>query len=242
MNRMPASITPEQIAAARRDLGRRLAALRDAAGLTQVDLAGRVNYSRSTIGNVETGRQKIPRGSWRRFDRELRAGGALLAEHDALAALVRRHHAGLAHRGTRLRTVAAVGGAPERVNGTRHNGVPVVADVVGQVHDLLLSAAQREPGRHFTLHVDFSADDAQRARETAMALAEGLGILRMEVATYSAAVSTGGAWGDAEPVFCMADGPDGAFCANVAGHPGWHSESGTTGIRWGEADGEGTSG
>jgi len=75
----------------------------------------------------------------------------------------------------------------------------------------------------------------------AMALAEGLGILRPEVATYSAAVSAGG-WGDAEPVFCLADGADGAFCADIAGHPGWHSEAGVTGVRWGEADGEGTTG
>jgi len=82
---------------------------------------------------------------------------------------------------------------------------------VGQIHDLLLFAVQREPGRHFTLHVNFTADDPRRAREVAMALAEGSGILRPEVATYSAAVSTGGAWGDAEPVFCMAGGPEGAF-------------------------------
>jgi len=230
-----AVITPEDVVAARRDLGRRLAALRQAAGLTQVDLAGRVSYSRSTIGNAEVGRGEYSRRFWQRCDRELGADGALLAAHDEFASLVFRHE------GVRRRT-AALSSATDRVNGAHHNGVTVVADIAGQVHDLLLSAAQREPGRHFTLHVDFTADDPRRAREVAMALAEGLGILRPEVATYSAAVSTGGTWSDAEPVFCMADGPDGAFCADIAGHPGWHSESGITGMRWGEADGEGTKG
>ncbi len=129
-----------------------------------------------------------------------------------------------------------------RADGARHNGVTVVADAVGQIHDRLLSAAQREPGRQFTLHVDFAADDIGRAHEVALALAEGLGILRAEVATHSAAVSAGGVWGDAEPVFCVADGPEGAFCADVAGHPGWHAESGVNGMRWGQGDEDGTRG
>jgi hypothetical protein len=48
--------------------------------------------------------------------------------------------------------------------------------------------------------------------------------------------------GDAGPVFCVADGPDGAFCADIDGHPGRHSESGIAEMRWGEADGEGKRG
>jgi len=233
-------ITPGRLAEARWDLGRRLAALRDAAGLTQVDLAGRVHYSRSTIGNVETGRQKVPRGFWQRCDRELGADGALVAAHDEVAALVRRYGVGLVQEGARRRTAFSAGLG--RADGARHNGVTVVADAVGQIHDRLLSAAQREPGRQFTLHVDFAADDIGRAHEVALALAEGLGILRAEVATHSAAVSAGGVWGDAEPVFCVADGPEGAFCADVAGHPGWHAESGVNGMRWGQGDEDGTRG
>ncbi len=83
--------TPERIAQVRRVLGRRLAVLRDAAGLTQADLAAQVHYSRSTIGNVETGRYRMPRRFWHRCDRVLRADGVLLAVHDELAALIRRH-------------------------------------------------------------------------------------------------------------------------------------------------------
>jgi hypothetical protein len=105
----------------------------------------------------------------------------------------------------------------------------------------LRCAIHDEHDRRYTLHLDFAADDVGQAREVAVALAQGLGILRPEVAPYSAAVSARDAWRDAAPIFCMAGGPDGAFCADVAGHPGWHRESGTDGMWWGEGDGDGTS-
>ncbi|MGZ4434648.1 MAG: helix-turn-helix domain-containing protein [Trebonia sp.] len=49
---------------ARRALGTELAAHRRAAGHSQAALASLVNYSRSTIANVEVGRQHVPRRFW----------------------------------------------------------------------------------------------------------------------------------------------------------------------------------
>lgn len=86
--------TPEQLAEARRDLGRQLAAWRKAAGYTQVAFAapnGPAGYSRSAIANVETGRENMPRSFWEMCDRELGASGALLAAYDQVDELVRRH-------------------------------------------------------------------------------------------------------------------------------------------------------
>lgn len=76
---------------ARRDLGRALAALRDAAGYTQDTFAPLTGYSRSTLANVETGRQRAPRGFWIRCDSLLTAGGRLTAEHDRIEAARRDH-------------------------------------------------------------------------------------------------------------------------------------------------------
>jgi len=51
----------ETTAHARRALGAELAAYRAAAGYNQARLAQLTAYSRSTIANVETGRQRVPR-------------------------------------------------------------------------------------------------------------------------------------------------------------------------------------
>jgi hypothetical protein len=84
----------------------------------------------------------------------------------------------------------------------------------------------------YTLHLDFAATDAKAAQELAVDLAEGLGLLRPDVETYSALLTSDGRWEDPRPVFCLAAGPDGVFCADLAGHPGWHAEAGISGLRW----------
>lgn len=76
---------------ARRLLGRRLAAYRSAAGYSQHQFAPLVRYTRSTIGNVETGKQKPPRGFWELCDELLSTGGVLAASHDAIQRRERRH-------------------------------------------------------------------------------------------------------------------------------------------------------
>jgi hypothetical protein len=141
--------------------------------------------------------------------------------------------------------------APETLHG--HGEAPTAApanqtngnhraEMLSALAEQLRCAIHDDRGSRYTLHVDFAADDAVQARMLAMALAEGLGILRTEVQTYTAVISKDGRWAEAEPVFCTATGPDGAKCADVVGHPGWHSEAGVKALRWGQADGEGTNG
>ena len=64
-------IDPDAINEAKLALGRQLAAYRDAAGLKQQELAPRVHYGRSTIANVETGRQTCSGAFWERCYQEL---------------------------------------------------------------------------------------------------------------------------------------------------------------------------
>lgn len=72
-------------------LGALLAALRAAAGLTQNTLAALSFYSRSSIANIETGRQSAPRSFWMLCDEILNTGGILTAEHDRICAARREH-------------------------------------------------------------------------------------------------------------------------------------------------------
>ena len=77
----------EAVRARRRALGERLARWRSAAGLTQAALAPMTLYGRSTIANVEVGRQHVGRDFWARCDVALGADGELLSEFDAFEAL-----------------------------------------------------------------------------------------------------------------------------------------------------------
>lgn len=74
---------------ARRALGAELAAYRRAARYTQAALAKLTGYSRSTIANVETGRQNVPRDLWERADTALRTGGVLATGHDEVEVAAR---------------------------------------------------------------------------------------------------------------------------------------------------------
>lgn len=78
----------EEVRAGRCALGRQLARYRQAAGLSQHQLAPRTHYARSTVANVEVGRQNVPRDFWQRCDEVLRADGALLRGYDELEALI----------------------------------------------------------------------------------------------------------------------------------------------------------
>jgi DNA-binding XRE family transcriptional regulator len=80
------------IAEARRHLGTRLAAHRRAQGYKQQEFAPLVHYSRSTLANVETGRQSGTRSFWLRCDELLAAAGALTAAYDEIQDMVRQQH------------------------------------------------------------------------------------------------------------------------------------------------------
>jgi len=73
----------------RRDLGRRLAAARQTAGLTQRQLAEAVRYSRSTVSNAEIGHPDVARLFWTRCDRVLPSGQAFTPAFDQLKAAER---------------------------------------------------------------------------------------------------------------------------------------------------------
>jgi DNA-binding XRE family transcriptional regulator len=75
---------------ARRELGAKLAAYRRAAALSQAELASLVSYSRSTVANVETGRQHVPGDFWEKADLACHAGGALARANSDTEALVRQ--------------------------------------------------------------------------------------------------------------------------------------------------------
>ncbi|MGH3772099.1 MAG: helix-turn-helix domain-containing protein [Pseudonocardiaceae bacterium] len=75
---------PEHLAEQQRALGRYLAALREAAGLYQADLARAVPCHRTTVTHAEAGSQ-LPSGDfWETADRVVGANGALIARYDEL--------------------------------------------------------------------------------------------------------------------------------------------------------------
>ena len=80
----------EVAAAPSSTLGVELAAYRRAVGYTQAEFAELTEYSRSTIANVETGRQHVSRDFWERADRILRTGGVLAAGYDETESAARR--------------------------------------------------------------------------------------------------------------------------------------------------------
>jgi predicted kinase/transcriptional regulator with XRE-family HTH domain len=87
MTQLKASST---VTGARRTLGEQLHSLRDAAGITQQRLAQVVGYSRSTVANVEAGRQQVDRSFWERCDDALNADGLLTSGFDEVQELLRQ--------------------------------------------------------------------------------------------------------------------------------------------------------
>ena len=78
---------PEAIAGLRCALGHRLAAFRQAAGLTQGQLARSVICDRTTVAHIEKGRSRADERFWRAADHVCHAAGALLtAFHELQAA------------------------------------------------------------------------------------------------------------------------------------------------------------
>ena len=82
-------------ATTRRDLGRRLAGTRKAAGFTQQQLGAATGYSRSTVSNAEIGHPDVARVFWARCDRVLATGRPFTLAFDQVKAAERRQAAGL---------------------------------------------------------------------------------------------------------------------------------------------------
>ena len=81
--------------ATRRELGRRLAGARKAAGYTQQQLAAAAGYSRSTVSNAEIGHPDVARVFWARCEKALKSGRAFTLAFDQIRAAERREAAGL---------------------------------------------------------------------------------------------------------------------------------------------------
>ncbi len=75
---------PEHLAEQQRTLGRYLAALRDAAGLYQADIARAVPCHRTTVTHAEAGSQLPASDFWETADRLVGANSALIARYDKL--------------------------------------------------------------------------------------------------------------------------------------------------------------
>lgn len=78
---------PQTAAVMVRELGRQLAALRRAAGLTQHQLAALTSFSRITLSLAEIGRESHARQFWEACDKALDTGGALTAGFDQVTAV-----------------------------------------------------------------------------------------------------------------------------------------------------------
>lgn len=145
----------EHIQAAWQALGHRLAELRQARGLTQQRFAGMIYASRSSVANVETGRQKVSRQFWVDCDKALSAGGDLTARYDEIREQVARDHGLAADRAGRLAGQAvpvgplAAGGGDE----------PVVIGLADEALDLAAWAEQTNVG---DMTIDTLADATQR--------------------------------------------------------------------------------
>src|SRR6266571_7837142 len=89
-----------------------LAAFRRTAGYSQAELAALIDYSRSTIANVETGRQHVPPGFWKRADTALHADGALTESNDQVEAASQREREAAARAAREARETLAGHGRP----------------------------------------------------------------------------------------------------------------------------------
>jgi transcriptional regulator with XRE-family HTH domain len=104
----------DELASAWHALGRLLAASRRAAGLSQESLAALAGYTRSTVANVETGRQHGARDFWERCDTALDTGTALARGYDDVVAAGRL---GRVRAAAEARQARAIAGAAVAVRG-----------------------------------------------------------------------------------------------------------------------------
>ena len=101
-------------------------ARRQAAGYSQEEFAPLTGYGRSTLANVETGRQNVPRAFWVRCQEELGAG-SLVPAYDEIQAMVRADRLAAAGQAQVAREARVH--AWRRAHHTRQQAVSGTADV-----------------------------------------------------------------------------------------------------------------
>jgi transcriptional regulator with XRE-family HTH domain len=147
------------IQAAWRDLGRRLADLRQARSLTQEELARLMHASRSTVANVETGHQKVPRDFWEDCDTVLGADGTFAARYDEIQEAASRDGESDARRRRRVGTPVGGVAAPRLATGEDPDQEPIVVALATEALDLATWAEQTNVGN---MTIDALADGASR--------------------------------------------------------------------------------
>lgn len=90
---MIVSVEPAELVALKRALGQQLAALRQAAGVGQQQVAHKTGYSRSSVAHAEAGRQLLTRDFWKAVDELVGAEGVLLAGYEQVQAIKQEHEA-----------------------------------------------------------------------------------------------------------------------------------------------------
>jgi transcriptional regulator with XRE-family HTH domain len=144
---------------ARRALGGKLAACRRAAGYSQARLATMLGYSRSTVANVEVGRQHVPRSFWVSADEAVHAKGALVGVSDEIEAAALRerteaaqatrlYFAGLARDGGAVagRQLARMAAETDDVPGHEGGWLDAIALAASQARDDAEHAAVTDVG------------------------------------------------------------------------------------------------
>ncbi|MFV2021684.1 helix-turn-helix transcriptional regulator [Micromonospora sp. LOL_023] len=134
---------------AKRALGRKLRELRTARGLVQKDVARRVFSTRSTVANVEAGRQVADRVFWQQCDTILNGGGGLLDAYDAYRRLEMQYQTQRSEAALRDRWGAAAEAALDRPPGSSTLSVHPRLAPVGQAGGDLISMIAATIGEPF---------------------------------------------------------------------------------------------
>ena len=152
---------PETIAELRRALGAQLATFRQAAELTQEQLARIAICDRTTIVHIEKGRARADERFWRAVDDACDAGGALVAAYLELEAAKAEHEqrereqrlASVRAKAAELRDRVSIGGQEQRPIRSRTDEPPssrFLPEVISRLSDAMLAAGGRESTRQET--------------------------------------------------------------------------------------------
>jgi transcriptional regulator with XRE-family HTH domain len=82
---------PSELAVLKRALGRQLAAFRQAAEISQQQVAHKTGYSRSSVAHAEAGRQLLTRDFWKTTDELVNADGALVTGYERVQTAKQEH-------------------------------------------------------------------------------------------------------------------------------------------------------
>ena len=144
---------------ARRALGAQLAEYRRAVGYNQAELGAMIGYSRSTVANVETGRQHVPPHFWKSADEAVHAEGALIAlsgeteaaamrEREEAAQATRLYFVGVAKDGKAMTGSQLVHTPGDAVDAAGHMAgwLDAIAMAAGQAREHAENAAVTDVG------------------------------------------------------------------------------------------------